>query len=96
MGLTSASYICQRVTNAIAYIMFKIGILVLNYLDDFASAETQDRAEFAYQTLGTILEKCGIEESKEKACPPSTIMTFVGVLFNTETLTIEITPERLE
>ena len=96
MGLTSASYICQRVTNAIAFIMFKIGILILNYLDDFASAETSDRAEFAYQTLGTILEKCGIEESKEKACPPSTIMTFVGVLFNTETLTIEITPERLE
>ena len=93
MGLTSASYICQRVTNAIAFIMFKIGILILNYLDDFASAETSDRAEFAYQTLGTILEKCGIEESKEKACPPSTIMAFVGVLFNTETLTIEITPE---
>ena len=88
MGLTSASYICQMVTNAIAFIMFKIGILILNYLDDFASAETPDRAEFAYQTLGTILEKCGIEESKEKACPPSTIMTFVGVLFNTETLTI--------
>ena len=96
MGLTSASYICQRVTDAISFIMFKIGILVLNYLDDFASAETQDRAEFGYQTIFTILEKCGIEESKEKACPPSTIMTFVGVLFNTETLTIEITPERLE
>ena len=96
MGLTSMSYICQRVTNAITFIMFKIGILVLNYLDDFASAETPDRAEFAYQTLSTILENCGIEESREKACSSSTIMTFVGVLFNTETLTIEITPERLE
>lgn len=95
MGLTSASYICQRVTNAVAFIMFKIGILMLNYLDDFASAETQNNAEFAYQTLGAILEKCGIEEARDKSCPPSTIMTFVGVLFNTETLTIEITPERL-
>ena len=39
--------------------MFKIGILVLNYQDDFASAETRERAEraeFAYQTLGAILE----------------------------------------
>ena len=50
--------------------MFKIGILVLNYLDDFASAETREEQEFAYWTLGAILEKCGIEESKEKACPP--------------------------
>ena len=50
--------------------MFKIGILVSNYLDDFASSETRERAEFAYQTLGAILEKCGIEESKEKAFLP--------------------------
>ena len=57
MGLTSASYICQRLTNTIAFIMIKIGILVLNYLDDFASAETGERAEYAYQTLGAILEK---------------------------------------
>ena len=95
MGLTSASCLCQRLTIAIAVIMFKIGILVLNYSDDFASAETRERAEFAYQTLGAILEKHGIEKSKEKACPLSTIMTFVGILFNTKTLTIEITPERL-
>ena len=68
---------------------------MLNYLDDFASTETQNKAEFVYQTLGAILEKCGIEEAKDKSCPPSTIMTFVGVLFNTATLTIEITPGRL-
>lgn len=56
MGLTSASHICQRVTNAVAFIMFKIGILMLNYLDDFASAKTQNKAEFAYQTFGAIQE----------------------------------------
>ena len=43
-----------------------------------------------------MLQKCGIEESVNKACPPSTIMPFLGVLFNTETMTLEITPERLE
>lgn len=76
--------------------MFKIGICILNYLDDLASAEVKQYAEFAYNTLGAILKKCGIEEAKNKSCPPSTVMTFVGVLFNTDTMTVEITPDRLE
>ena len=67
----------------------------MNYLDDLASAEKPEHAEFAYKTLQSVLRKCGIEEAKNKACPPSTIMAFIGVLFNTETMTIEVTPERL-
>ena len=95
MGCRSSAYLCQRVTNAVAFIMFKIGILVLNYLDDLASAETKKNALFAYNTLSTLLQNCGIEEAKDKSCPPCTVMTFIGVLFNTESMTIEITPERL-
>ena len=96
MGSRSSSYCCQSVTNAIVFIMFKIGISVLNYLDDLASAEQKNLAEFSYRTLKAVLKKCGIEENTEKACPPATIMNFVGVLFNTEKMTVEITPERLE
>ena len=61
--------------------MFKIGIFVLNYLDDLASAETLDNASFAFDTLGTILEKCGIEESKNQVLSTYCIMTLIGVLF---------------
>ena len=96
MGSRSSAYCCQKFTNAISFIMFKLGIYVLNYLDDLASAEVGNNAMFAFKTIQAVLQKCGIDESKKKACPPSTIMTFVGVLFNTETMTIEITPERLQ
>ena len=96
MGSRSSSFCCQSLTNDIVFMMFKIGISVLNYLDDFASAEKRELAEFSFLTLRTMLQKCGIEESVNKACPPSTIMPFLGVLFNTETMTLEITPERLE
>ena len=75
--------------------MFKIGIYMLTYLDDLAFAETSDRARFALNTLGAILEKCGIEEAKNKSCPPSTVMTFISIVFNTEKMTMEVTPERL-
>ena len=37
----------------------------------------------------------GLEESAGKACPPSTQMTFIGVLFDTNSLILKITPERL-
>ena len=93
MGSRSSAYCCQKFTNAISFILFKIGIYVLNYLDDLASAENGEKAIFAIKTVEAVLQKCGIEEAKNKACPPSTSMTFVGVLFNTETMTIEITHE---
>ena len=95
MGLRSAANICQRVTNAISFILLPMGIAILNYLDDLAVAEQQDNATFAYNCLGTVLQKCGFVESVEKASLPSEIMFFLGVLFNTLTMTMEITPERL-
>ena len=96
MGSRSSAYCCQKFTNAISFILFKLGIYILNYLDDLASAELKENAVFAFKTLQAILQKCGIDEAKHKACPPSTSMTFVGVLFNTITMTIEITPGRLQ
>ena len=96
MGSRSAAYCCQSVTNAIVFMLFKIGLSVLNYLDDLASAEKAELAEFGFLMLKEILSKCGIKESVEKACPPSTIMTFIGILFNTEKMTVEVTPERLK
>ena len=79
MGLSSAANICQRVTNAVAFMMFQVGVAVLNYLDDLAGVEKKENADFAYQVLGEILKRCGLEESEEKASPPSQIMVFLGV-----------------
>ena len=87
MGLPNAAYICERVTTAISFIMFKIGILVLNYLDDLASEEVKELANFAYSTLGAILYRCGFEEAMDKSCSPCTVMTFVGV-FNVQSLSL--------
>ena len=40
-----------------------------------------DTAERSYAELGNLLCSCGVQESVDKASPPSTIMVFVGVLF---------------
>ena len=95
MGLRSSAFICQRVTNAITYMMFQVGLAILNYLDDLAGAETPDRSSVAYSLFDSMLRTAGFIESTHKACSPSTKMVFVGVLFDTEKMTLEITPERL-
>ena len=96
MGLKRAAFIAQRVTTAIKYICQILGISIENYLDDLAGADCPEKAWKSYQELRNILEFCGLEESVEKACPPATRMVFIGVLFNTETLTLLVTQERLE
>ena len=95
MGLRSSAHICQRVTNAITYMMFKVGVAILNYLDDLAGVETPECVWLAYSLFESMLNRAGFIESSHKSCPPSTKMVFVGILFNTEKMTLEITQERL-
>ncbi|CAC5389407.1 unnamed protein product [Mytilus coruscus] len=45
--------------------------------------------------LKQVLDDCGLEESLEKACPPCSRMSFLGVWFDTEKMTLEVTPVRL-
>ena len=95
MGLRSASYCCQRFTNAIAYIMEMKGFRVVNYQDDFAGAENGIVAKTAFEEFGILLKELGVQESVPKACGPETRMVFLGVTFDTVTMTIEVTPERV-
>ena len=96
MGLKSAAFIEQRVTNAVKYICQILNILLENYLDDLAGGDYPDKAWFSNLELAKVLGFCGLEESVHKAYPPATRMVFIGVLFDTETLTLLVTQGRLE
>ena len=96
MGLKSAAFIEQRVTNAVKYICQILNVLLENYLDDLAGGDYPDKAWFSNLELAKVLGFCGLEESVHKACPPATRMVFIKVLFDTETLTLLVTQERLE
>ena len=96
MGLRSAAYCCQRVTDAIAFVHHSRGFWSLNYLDDFGSAELQHIAWASFWTLGEILHDAGIQEAKNKVCTPSTRMEFLGNIFDTVSMTIEISDDRMK
>lgn len=95
-GIRSGAYIMQRVSTALRYILQKEGYDLENFLDDLASCELDDKAFTAYDCLGNIIAKVGLKEAEEKACPPKVEMVFLGTGLNTETMTLFITPDRVQ
>ena len=95
MGSQSAAYCCQRTTTALSHMYSRHGFEDINYLDDLGAAEEEDRVEEAYDCLGWVLDSIGVQKSKHKAAPPAYVAVFLGILFNTITMTLQITPESL-
>ena len=95
MGLRSAAMCCQRITNAFKFIVEKEGFDLVPYLDDMASAEVWSLAEKCYGTIRDTVKGSGAEESTGKNVPPTVTMTFLGILANSLTLTLEVPEERL-
>ena len=96
MGLVNSCLICQMVSDMIIYVFQKEGYSGLNYLDDLGGAEIPVLAEQAFEVLGQIMQEMGVAESCDKAVPPSCMAVFLGILFNTLHMRLEITPERMQ
>ena len=64
MGLRSATFCAQKVTNAIVFIHKNNGNWALNYIDDFASCELEQFANKSYQDLGKLFSDIGVQESR--------------------------------
>jgi hypothetical protein len=79
MGMRSACFIAQRITNAISYILQEAGYSVLNYIDDLVGAEKEDKAQEAFEYMGETLQEACLEETISKQSPPAQKMYFLGV-----------------
>ena len=86
---------CQRSTSAVTLILAQRGRFVFNYLDDFIGISTSADAYLHFEELGTLLQSLGLEESLDKSCLPSAIMTCLDVDLNTIDLTLSVSPDRL-
>ena len=65
-------------SDAVVHIFSNHQFSAVNYIDDLGGAEGRDRAWEAFFTLGMILDRLGLQQAADKACPPSTNMTFLG------------------
>lgn len=95
MGLRSAAMACQRSTAAVAWVASQQGRVVFTYLDDFIGVSPAFNAQTDFQALSDLLSSLGLQESSEKAYPPSPVMICLGVELNTDALTLSVSPGRL-
>ena len=95
MGLRSAAYLCQAVTEIVARIVSKEAHILV-YLNDFVGAEQVAKAEASFHHLGYVLQHFGLEEAPEKAVAPATRMDWLGVSFDTVEWTISLKPGKLQ
>lgn len=76
--------------------MYKeLGFDCTNYINDFGGAEVPSHSACAFCSLNQLFQSLNLEASPDKDCPPSTQMTFLGVLIDTHSMTMSVTPERL-
>ena len=96
MGMRSAPYIAQRITNAIAHIHRSLQYFLLNYVDDFVGAELSSIAWQAFRALDQLLTELGVEKAKDKTIPPTTKLEFLGITFNSESMTMGVPTDKLQ
>ena len=94
-GLRTSAMICQRTTKAVIYIFTQSGFSADVYLDDFYGAEAPALATSAFVTLQTLFDSLGLASSPEKDSPPAVEMVCLGILVNTEDLTLRVPDSRL-
>ncbi len=56
MGMSSSALICQRTIDSIRYIYKERGYDSVAILDDIASAEVVDKAQEAFEELGSVIK----------------------------------------
>ena len=103
-GLRHSGLQGQRLTDAVSWIHRRRGLEtseeqmfnVENYSDDLGGCEsTRARAFESFGQLGFLFQDLGLEESIKKAEEPSTKMTYLGVMFDTEAMEMRVPPEKL-
>ena len=104
-GLTHSGLQGQKVSSAVRWIHENLGLETeekvpyrsLNYSDDIGGCEsTLSRASASFNALGELFAMLGLLESESKAFPPSTRMPYLGVMFDTENMTMSVPPEKIQ
>lgn len=103
-GLRHSGLQGQKVTDAVSWILRRLGLeigdgkpfQVCNYSDDLGGVEkSYERALAAFNKLSWLLSDLGLTEAVKKAEAPSTCMTYLGVQFDTVSMTMSVPPEKV-
>ena len=95
-GLRWAAAHCQDVTSLVTRELNHGGATVLSYINDFGGVPTdQTTAATHFINLRSLLAKVGLWEAEHKASPPAQAMVWLGLLFDTITMTVSLPLDKL-
>ena len=104
-GLTHSGLQGQKVSSAVKWVHRNMGLEIgngimfnsLNYSDDIGGCEaSEDRANLSFESLGNLFETLGLREAISKACSPSTRMSYLGVEFDSLSMTMSVPPDKIQ
>ena len=95
-GLRSSAMAMQRVSQAIVHLHGRRGFLSRAYIDDFGGVEgNKPRATEALGALQGIMDGLGVVQAAAKICPPSQVMVWLGIFFDTKEMYMAIPHDKL-
>ena len=96
MGCRSSPLACQYTTSVIRHFMKQLQHVVYNYVDDFMSIDTWEKAWSSFHTMARLLRDLGVNEAVEKSISPMHIIEFLGIIFDLLRMIIMLPSDKLE
>jgi hypothetical protein len=90
-GLRHGAAFAQRVSQAVCDILGRQQHTAIPYIDDLVgAAPTVQAAAQGFHRSGELLDELGLQQAVEKSTSPTTCLTWIGVRFDTENMTMAI------
>ena len=95
-GCRLSSTACQRMSNAVVYLMAKRGSWSLAYLDDYCgAAPTRAAAQADYKAFLALADRLGLVLASQKCMPPTTNLEWLGFELDSVSMTLTIPTAKL-
>jgi hypothetical protein len=94
-GWRHGSAACQRITDAIRYILKKYGVTIVNYIDNLIGISPVHDADRAFKLTLNMLQEIGLVIAIDKTVPPSVECMCLGIIINTQNFNLCIPAEKL-
>ena len=96
-GLRHGASACQRITEAVSAIAREeVGADTAPYIDDTIRAALPDSAWTHHHHLLELMAQLGLDAVQDKCEGPTTVIIWIGVVFDTLRLTMAINPSKVE
>jgi hypothetical protein len=95
-GYRHGTQACVRVTDAIRYILSRMGVFVLNYIDDIIGIAPDNVADVHFKNTLNLFNKLDFLISSSKTIPPTSVATCLGIVFNIQIGVLQIPSIKLQ